>query len=108
MRVHVRRRAQVGVPEQFLYELQVACFLVHNRCGRVPEGMEAGSSAVASDRDDLAAWTMCWILAPTTSLRAPYSTTFYSGHAPCKGVISAIYPKEANGQLIFLETNFDF
>ncbi len=37
-----------------------------------------------------------------------FSTTFYYGHAWGKGVISAIYPKEANGQLIFLETNFRF
>jgi hypothetical protein len=37
-----------------------------------------------------------------------FSTTFYYGHALGKGVISAIYPKEANGQLIFLETNFHF
>jgi hypothetical protein len=37
-----------------------------------------------------------------------FSTTFYYGHAWGKGVISAIYPKETNGQLIFLETNFRF
>ena len=37
-----------------------------------------------------------------------FSTTFYYGHAWGKGVISAIYPKDANGQLIFLETNFHF
>jgi hypothetical protein len=37
-----------------------------------------------------------------------FSTTLYYGHAWGKGVISAIYPKEANGQLVFLETNFHF
>jgi hypothetical protein len=30
------------------------------------------------------------------------------GHAWDKGVISALYPKDANGQLIFLETNYRF
>jgi len=51
MRVHIGRRAQVGVPEQFLYELQVACFLVNNRSGGVPEGVEAGSPAAASNSE---------------------------------------------------------
>jgi hypothetical protein len=37
-----------------------------------------------------------------------FSTALYYGHAWGKGVISAIYPKDANGQLIFLETNFHF
>jgi len=37
-----------------------------------------------------------------------FSTTLYYGHAWGKGVISAIYPKDASGQLIFLETNFHF
>jgi hypothetical protein len=37
-----------------------------------------------------------------------FAATLYYGHAFGKGVISAIYPKDANGQLIFLETNFHF
>lgn len=37
-----------------------------------------------------------------------FSSTFYYGHAWGKGVISAIYPNDANGQLIFVETNFHF
>lgn len=37
-----------------------------------------------------------------------FATTLYYGHAFGKGVISAIYPKDTNGQLIFLETNFHF
>jgi hypothetical protein len=37
-----------------------------------------------------------------------FGTTLYYGHAWGKGVISSIYPKDANGQLIFLETNFHF
>lgn len=37
-----------------------------------------------------------------------FSSTFYYGHAWGKGVISSIYPKDANGQLIFVETNFHF
>jgi hypothetical protein len=35
-----------------------------------------------------------------------FSSTLYYGHAWGKGVIAAIYPKDPNGQLIFLETNF--
>ena len=37
-----------------------------------------------------------------------FAATLYYGHAWGKGVISAIYPKNANGQLIFLETNVHF
>jgi len=37
-----------------------------------------------------------------------FGATLYYGHAWGKGVISAIYPKDANGQLIFLETNVHF
>jgi len=37
-----------------------------------------------------------------------FGATLYYGHAWGKGVISAIYPKEKNDQLIFLETNFQF
>jgi len=37
-----------------------------------------------------------------------FSATLYYGHAWGKGVIEAIYPKSANGQLIFLETNYHF
>jgi len=37
-----------------------------------------------------------------------FAATLYYGHAWGKGVISAIYPKDADGQLIFLETNVHF
>jgi hypothetical protein len=37
-----------------------------------------------------------------------FSTSFYYGHAWGKGVIASIYPKDANGQFLFLETNFHF
>lgn len=37
-----------------------------------------------------------------------FGTAFYYGHAWCKGVIASIYPKDANGQFVFLETNFHF
>jgi hypothetical protein len=37
-----------------------------------------------------------------------FSTTFYYGHAWGKTVIAKIYPKDPNGQLFFLETNFHF
>lgn len=37
-----------------------------------------------------------------------FSTTLYYGHAWGKSVIAKIYPKDADGQLIFLETNYHF
>ncbi|HTS37316.1 MAG TPA: alginate export family protein [Candidatus Solibacter sp.] len=37
-----------------------------------------------------------------------FAATLYYGHAFGKGVISSIYTKDSNGQLIFLETNFHF
>ncbi len=37
-----------------------------------------------------------------------FSTTFYYGHAWGETVIAKIYPKDPNGQLFFLETNFHF
>lgn len=37
-----------------------------------------------------------------------FSASFYYGHAWGKGVIAAIYPKDTNGQFVFLETNFHF
>jgi hypothetical protein len=49
-----------------------------------------------------------WDLSADYQITPAFSTTFYYGHAWGKGVISAIYPKEKNGQLIFLETNFHF
>jgi hypothetical protein len=49
-----------------------------------------------------------WDLSADYQVTHSFSTTLYYGHAWGKGVISAIYPKDANGQLIFLETNFHF
>jgi hypothetical protein len=49
-----------------------------------------------------------WDLSADYQITPSLGTTLYYGHAWGKGVISAIYPKEANGQLIFLETNFHF
>jgi hypothetical protein len=37
-----------------------------------------------------------------------FSATLYYGHAWGKGVISAIYPKDANAQFAYLETDFHF
>lgn len=37
-----------------------------------------------------------------------FSATFYYGHAWGKSVISAIYPTNKDGQLLFVETNFRF
>ncbi len=49
-----------------------------------------------------------WDLSADYQITPAFSTTLYYGHAWGKGVISSIYPKDANGQLIFLETNFRF
>jgi len=49
-----------------------------------------------------------WDFSADYPITHSFSTTLYYGHAWGKGVISAIYPKDANGQLIFLETNFHF
>jgi hypothetical protein len=49
-----------------------------------------------------------WDISADYQITRSFSTTFYYGHAWGKGVISAIYPKDADGQLIFLETNFHF
>ncbi len=37
-----------------------------------------------------------------------FSTSLYYGHAWGKGVIQSIYPKDATGQFVFLETNVHF
>lgn len=42
------------------------------------------------------------------SVHGSFSTSVYYGHAWGKGVIAAIYPQDANGQFVFLETNFHF
>jgi hypothetical protein len=49
-----------------------------------------------------------WDLSADYQFFRSFSTTFYYGHGWGKGVIAAIYPKQANGQFIFLETNFHF
>jgi hypothetical protein len=49
-----------------------------------------------------------WDLSADYTVTRCFSTTFYYGHAWGKSVIAAIYPKDPNGQLIFLETNFHF
>jgi hypothetical protein len=49
-----------------------------------------------------------WDLSADYQITRSFSTTLYYGHSWGKGVISSIYPKDANGQLIFLETNFHF
>jgi hypothetical protein len=49
-----------------------------------------------------------WDISADYQVTHSFSTTLYYGHAWGKGVISAIYPTDANGQLIFLETNFHF
>jgi hypothetical protein len=49
-----------------------------------------------------------WDLSADYQITRSFSTTLYYGHAWGKSVIAKIYPKDANGQLIFLETNFHF
>ena len=47
-----------------------------------------------------------WDLSADYQVTRSFSTTLYYGHAWGKSVIAKIYPKDANGQLIFLETNY--
>lgn len=49
-----------------------------------------------------------WDFSADYQVTSAFSTTLYYGHAWGKGVIDVIYPKNPNGQLIFLETNFHF
>jgi hypothetical protein len=49
-----------------------------------------------------------WDVSADYQITRSFSTTLYYGHAWGKAVISALYPNDANGQLIFLETNFRF
>ncbi len=49
-----------------------------------------------------------WDLGADYQVTHSFSATLYYGHGWGKGVVAAIYPKDANGQLIFLETNYRF
>lgn len=49
-----------------------------------------------------------WDVSGDYQVTRSFIMTLYYGHAWGKGVIEAIYPKSANGQLIFLETNYHF
>jgi hypothetical protein len=49
-----------------------------------------------------------WDLSADYQVTRSFSTTVYYAHAWGKGVIAAIYPKDANGQFVYLETNFHF
>ena len=49
-----------------------------------------------------------WDLSADYQVTRSFSTTLYYGHAWGKKVVAAIYPKDANGQYVFLETNFHF
>jgi hypothetical protein len=49
-----------------------------------------------------------WDLSADYQFTRSFSSTLYYGHAWGKNVIAKIYPKDANGQLVFLETNFHF
>ena len=56
MCVNIRRRAQVGVPEQLLNQLQISSSLVDDSCGRVTECVEPCGSAHASDSEAIQRW----------------------------------------------------
>jgi hypothetical protein len=49
-----------------------------------------------------------WDLSADYQITRSFSTTLYYGHAWGESVIAKVYPKDANGQLVFLETNFRF
>jgi Alginate export len=49
-----------------------------------------------------------WDLSADYQFTRSFAATLYYGRAWGKAVISAIYPKDANGQLFFLETNYRF
>jgi hypothetical protein len=49
-----------------------------------------------------------WDASADYQVTRSFSATLYYGHAWGKGVVAAIYPKDANGQYVFLETNFHF
>ena len=49
-----------------------------------------------------------WDMSADYQVTRSFSTTLYYGHAWGKGVVESIYPKDASGQFIFLETNFHF
>ena len=49
-----------------------------------------------------------WDLSADYQFTRSFGTMFYYGHAWGKGVIDAVYPKQANGQFLFLETNVHF
>jgi hypothetical protein len=49
-----------------------------------------------------------WDISADYQISSVLSTTLYYGHAWGKSVIASIYPKDPNGQLVYLETNFHF
>ena len=49
-----------------------------------------------------------WDLSADYQVTRNFACTLYYGHAWGKSVIEKLYPKDANGQLAFLETNFRF
>jgi len=49
-----------------------------------------------------------WDLSADYQLTHSFSTTLYYGYAWGKSVIASIYPKDPNGRLVFLETNYHF
>jgi hypothetical protein len=49
-----------------------------------------------------------WDISADYQVTRSFSATLYYGRAWGKGVVAAIYPKDASGQYVFLETNFHF
>lgn len=49
-----------------------------------------------------------WDLSADYQVSRSFSANVYYGHSWGKGVVHAIYPKDADGQFVFLETNYHF
>lgn len=90
MRVHVRRRAQVGVPEQLLNEFQVPGFLVDDCRCRVTERMEPGCPVRARDAEAIQRgiehissehiWIQRLAVDPLTAEESEASSKLHCGH----------------------------
>ena len=49
-----------------------------------------------------------WDVSADYKVTRMFGATLYYGKAWGKGVVDSIYPKDPNGQLLFLETNFRY
>jgi hypothetical protein len=49
-----------------------------------------------------------WDMSADYQVTRSFAATLYYGHAWGKSVIEKIYPRDPNGQLLYLETNYHF